>query len=67
MLKESFNKINKWQKQQVDKMAYKQKDLPSIHDNKGQGSALRSKDLQQESNPLWYHLFVFRPFKTQLD
>ena len=52
MLKERFNKNNKRQNQQVDKMAYKQKDLPSIHDNKGQGSALRSKDLQQESNPL---------------
>ena len=33
-------------------MAYKQKDLPSIHDNRGQGLALRSKDLKQKSNLL---------------
>ena len=38
-----------------------------LHDNRGQGSAQRSKDQQQESYPLWYHLTVFRPVKTQLD
>ena len=38
-----------------------------FHDNRGQGSAQRSKDLQQESYLLWYHLYVFRPLKTQLD
>ena len=38
-----------------------------FHDNRGQGSAQRTKDLQQECYPLWYHLFVFRPLKTRLD
>ena len=38
-----------------------------FHDNGGQGSAQRSKDQQQESYLLWYHLLVFRPLKTQLD
>ena len=52
MLKERFSKSNKRQKQQVGKLTYKQKDFPRIHDNKGQGSTQRSKDLQQESNLL---------------
>ena len=38
-----------------------------FHDNRGQGSAQRSDDQQQESYLLWYHLLVFRPLKTQLD
>ena len=32
-----------------------------FHDNRGQGSTQRSKDQQQESSPLWYHLTIFRP------
>ena len=35
-----------------------------FYDNRGQGSAQRSKDQKQKSYPLWYHLLVFRPFKT---
>ena len=38
-----------------------------FHDNKGQGSAQRSKDQKQNSYPLWYHLLVLRSLKTQLD
>ena len=38
-----------------------------FYDNRGQESAQRSKDQQQKSYPLWYHLLVFRPLKTQLD
>ena len=41
------------------------KRMSVFHDNRGQWSAQRSKDQQLESYSLWYHLFVFRPFKTQ--
>ena len=32
--------------------------MSMFHDNRGQGSAQRSKDLKQKSYLLWYHLFV---------
>ena len=35
-----------------------------FHDNRGQGSTLRSKDLNIRVNLLWYHLYVFRPLNT---
>ena len=35
-----------------------------FHDNRGQGSTLRSKDLNTRANPLWYHLYIFRPLNT---
>ena len=49
------------------KVRWNNKRVSVFYDNKCQESAQRSKDLQQESYSLWYHLFVFRPLKTQLD
>ena len=46
------------------KVRWNNKRVSMFHDNRGQGSAQRLKDLQQESYPLWYHLFIFRPLKT---
>ena len=37
-----------------------------FHDNRGQGSAQKSKDQQQESYLFWYHLNVFRPLKITI-
>ena len=42
------------------------KRMSVFHDNRGQGSALWSKDLKQDSYLLWYHLFVFRPLKNTI-
>ena len=49
------------------KVRWNNKRVSVFHDNMGQGSAFRLKDLQQESNLLWYHLYIFRPLKTQPD
>ena len=45
------------------KVRWNNKRVFVFHDNKGQWSTLRSKDLQQESNLFWYHLYVFWPLK----
>ena len=43
------------------------KRMTLFHDNKSQGSTLRSNDLNARANPLWYHLYVFKPFKHKQD
>ena len=48
------------------KVRWDHKRVTVFHDNRGQGSALRSKDLNTRANPLWYYLYVFRPLKTQV-
>ena len=40
------------------------KRMSVFHDNRGQRSAQRLKDQQQESYLLWYHLFIFKPLKN---
>ena len=42
------------------------KRVTMFHDNSGHGSSLRSKDLNTKANLLCYHLYVFRPLKTQV-
>ena len=49
------------------KMRWDCKRVTVFHDNRGQRSTLRSKDLNTRANPLRYHLYVFRPLKTQVD
>ena len=46
------------------KVRWDHKRVTVFHDNKGQGSTLRSKDLNTRANLLWYHLYIFRPLKT---
>ena len=48
------------------KVRWDHKRVTVFHDNMGQGSTLRSKDLNTRANPLWYHLYIFRPLKTQV-
>ena len=45
------------------KVRWDYKKVTVFHDNRGQGSTLRSKDLNTRASSLWYHLYVFRPFK----
>ena len=42
------------------------KTLQIIHDNRGQGSALRSKDLKQTELPALIPLDDFRPLKNTI-
>ena len=46
------------------KVRWDHKRVIVFYDNRGQGSTLRSKDLNARANLLWYHLYVFRPLKT---
>ena len=45
------------------KVRWDHKRVTMFHDRRGQGSTLRSKDLKNRANLLWYHLYVFRPLK----
>ena len=45
------------------KVKWTNKRTTMFHDNRGQWSTLRSKDLNTRVNPLWYHLYVFRSLK----
>ena len=42
------------------KVRWDHKRVIVFHDNKGQGSTLRSRDLNTRVNLLWYHLYFFR-------
>ena len=48
------------------KVRWDHKRVIVFHDNKSQGSTLRSKDLNIRANILWYHLYIFRLLKTQV-
>ena len=43
------------------KVRWDHKKVIVFHDNRGQGSTLRLRDLNTRVNLLWYHLYVFRP------